>query len=89
MAREVEKLARQKAVLEAQLAAERDHAQSHGYSPTFRATPKPQQVCQPQVEQQHNTALGNSRHSIRQCCTVAACSRHRICSLYTKAVAYA
>lgn len=46
MAQEAKVLARQRAELEAQLAAERDNAQSHGYNPTPLATPKAQQVTQ-------------------------------------------
>lgn len=45
MAREAKELARQRAELEAQLAAERGNAQGHGYTPTPLATPKPAKVC--------------------------------------------
>lgn len=45
MAREAKELARQRAGLEAQLAAERGNAQGHGYTPTPLATPKPAKVC--------------------------------------------
>ena len=41
MAREAKELARQRAELEAALAAERGTAQAHGYTPTPLATPKP------------------------------------------------
>lgn len=44
MAREAKELAKQRAVLEAALAAERVDAQGHGYTPTPLATPKPIKV---------------------------------------------
>lgn len=47
MAREAKELARQRAVLEAELAAERGTAQGHGYSPTPLDTPKPTTVSPP------------------------------------------
>ena len=50
MAQEAKVLARQRAELEAQLAAERDNAQSHGYGPTPLATPKARQVADDAAE---------------------------------------
>ena len=44
LAREAKELARQRAQLEAQLAAERGTAQGHGYSPTPLVTPKAAKV---------------------------------------------
>ena len=44
MAREAKELAKQRAALEAALAAERVDAQGHGYTPTPVATPKPVKV---------------------------------------------
>ena len=44
MAREAKELAKQRAALEAALAAERVDAQGHGYTPTPLATPKPVKV---------------------------------------------
>lgn len=44
MAREAKELAKQRAALEAALAAERVDAQGHGYTPTPLVTPKPVQV---------------------------------------------
>ena len=44
MAREAKELAKQRAELEAALAAERVDAQGHGYTPTPLATPKPVKV---------------------------------------------
>jgi len=47
MAREAKELARQRAELEAQLAAERETAQGHGYTPTPLVTPKTAKVRLP------------------------------------------
>lgn len=44
LAREAKELARQRAQLEAELAAERGTAQGHGYSPTPLVTPKAAKV---------------------------------------------
>ena len=44
MVREAQELAKQRAALEAALAAERVDAQGHGYTPTPLATPKPVKV---------------------------------------------
>lgn len=44
MVREAKELAKQRAELEAALAAERGGAQSHGYTPTPLTTPKPAKV---------------------------------------------
>lgn len=44
MVREAQDLAKQRAALEAALAAERVDAQGHGYTPTPLATPKPVKV---------------------------------------------